>query len=398
MRTLPKRSVSWERSRPPGQSNSNPGTLAEMQMALQEHSTMKYPKRRPSQSSRASNTLPLTKVGCLVFPFIYFCLFSWQRLNILKTTKPAADVRGTASSPASSDTMLDSLCPPKPSTHLSPSSVPPIWIPGYPGSGSELLRDLLQSGTRHPAHDIYYEEYCQGGITCKTHWPAFDDRDPRNLTKPHLVFDNTRAWLLLRQPSAALPSYRNFLYEVNHNMTDHSQQAPEHAWISWRNRRFNRDMNRWANMIRTWFNDTSSPVPITLIVGYEDLVDSRQGPVLMQQMHEQLKSAQSRHALHDVGDEIPSSWTLQDMHCAWKYHVLERPGKKRTSRGYKPRFTIDQYQTMHQTLVDLQQEFPHQAQLCSWLQRYQREVERDLKLALDTQKDALSATTPVVSP
>ena len=200
-------------------------------------------------------------------------------------------------------------------------------------------------------------------------------------------FDTTTAFLLLRHPAAALPSYRNFLYEVNHHIPDHSQQAPEADWIEWRDRRFHRDLQRWVNMIRTWYginNDTDSdknhsshsvdvPPRVTLLIPYEDLVQS---PAIVERIHAQL--AQKLNRTSD--DAPPLTLNLTDMKCAWQHYVVDRPGKKRITHGYKPTFTRSQYQQMRDALVQLQMQFPHNSEpeLVTWLHHYQRDVERKL--------------------
>lgn len=248
-----------------------------------------------------------------------------------------------------------------------------------------------------PALDVYNHGYCQGAVTCKTHWPAFDhQRIPAQLQRqePQYKFHNTTAFLLLRHPAAAIPSYRNFLYEVNHGLKDHSRQAPQPAWLEWRDRRFDRDMDRWARVIRTWYtehdddnnsdkDESAAPVKISLLIPYEAMTDPVQGPKLVDEIRQQLQKAGHVMNDDDNDDGNPTSQrrSSHTMHCAWHRHVHERPAKKRGGKTYRPGFTVAQYQTMHATLVALQQEFSHEATLCTWLQRYQQQVEDELRMA-----------------
>ena len=256
--------------------------------------------------------------------------------------------------------------------------IPPIWVPSYPGSGSELFRDLLHSFTGRPASDIYddMKAVCQGSVMCKTHWPTFKAKSPMEIeanTKKPATFHNTTAWLLMRHPAKALPSFRNFLYEVNNGADHHVQQAPEEAWIEWRDRRFQRDIKRWTRMIRTWHHGAEAdtklpPLRVSLIIPYEDLVHPQHGLTVVEQLHQQLQAA--GHTNVD----------LPQMKCAWKHHVLDRPGKKRSSRGYVPRFTVEQWQNMRMAIRDLQDEFcPNEVVLCHWLTAYQADIATFLK-------------------
>ena len=218
---------------------------------------------------------------------------------------------------------------------------------------------------------------------CKTHWPTFRAKSPREVVqqkadknRPAITFHNTTAWLLMRHPAKALPSFRNFLYEVNNGEGGHHvQQAPEPDWIEWRDRRFERDMKRWTRMIRTWhldgqqINDTPiPPLRVSLIIPYEDLVDPVHGPTVVEHLHEQLQAAGHTNV------------NLQDMQCAWKHHVWDRPGKKRSSRGYTPRFTVQQWKDMQGAMRDLQDEFcPNEVVLCHWLSTYQDDIATQLE-------------------
>jgi hypothetical protein len=83
----------------------------------------------------------------------------------------------------------------------------PIWLPAYPGSGSEMMRDLVNELTQEEmgGADIYTEN-CENAntVTCKTHFPVIK-RKPRSLS--HL---SKSVIILLRNPCSAIPSYVNF--------------------------------------------------------------------------------------------------------------------------------------------------------------------------------------------
>jgi hypothetical protein len=56
----------------------------------------------------------------------------------------------------------------------------PIWMVAYPGSGSELMRDLVNELTQNvkAGGDIYSKTKCLGAVTCKTHFPALPFKPP----------------------------------------------------------------------------------------------------------------------------------------------------------------------------------------------------------------------------
>lgn len=63
-----------------------------------------------------------------------------------------------------------------------------IWIPGYPGSGSELLRKLIMAITGEDTSGIYFHpkahlSTCLKGnvVTCKTHWPMIESQNSTDL-------------------------------------------------------------------------------------------------------------------------------------------------------------------------------------------------------------------------
>ena len=355
-----------------GTAMSSPETIHDMKRALLRQTA----RRRHNSRVRTARRMIM---GLLPLAYAVFLLVRYHAHCTKHTWTQEASLPQMAASPQTvpqpqKQQQVDAWdgkrqCPPWNTTTtndtLRQSPVPPIWVPSYPGSGSEMFRDLVHAWTHLPAADVYFDRVCQGAMTCKTHWPALEGRDPHTLSS--YAFDRRTAFLLVRHPGAALPSYRNFLYETNHHMPDHSQQAPEPAWIEWRDRRFDRDMQRWADVIRTWYGP-AAPQRVTLLLPYEDLVRS---PALVERIHAQLRTVLQGH-------EEEVSLNLADMQCAWQHLVVDRPGKKRTNRGYKPQFTVPQLQRMHDELMQLQAEFAKETELVTLLHRYQQDVERDL--------------------
>jgi hypothetical protein len=82
----------------------------------------------------------------------------------------------------------------------------PIWMPAYPGSGSELMRDLVNELTQNEtaAGALFKTLHCRGAVTCKTHFPL------QGLNPEKYKWVSKQAVLLLRNPCSAIPSFFNF--------------------------------------------------------------------------------------------------------------------------------------------------------------------------------------------
>jgi hypothetical protein len=178
------------------------------------------------------------------------------------------------------------VCSPIPSTNSTTYKT--IWIPGYPGSGSELLRVLveqvsggLKAGKRkcidHPA-------------TCKTHCPVIK-HCPTSLANKKMSLANyyhPNALLLIRNPRYALPSYVNFIYEAQQRpkgskLQTHSKQAPVKFWKQIRNDTFTDYLFKgWKQTIVWWVGGGHRHLyNVSLVVPYEQLTNPQQAPILL---------------------------------------------------------------------------------------------------------------------
>jgi hypothetical protein len=227
-----------------------------------------------------------------------------------------------------------------------------VWIPGYPGSGSEMLRQLLEAMTVLPA-DVpesnvtwvtagnAYDDYpgndqistCLHAVTCKTHWPAFPIPHPYQFRKERLHQKFTSpghvepAILLLRHPLLAIPSYYNFRHEtVNFTKGDtlisHFRQAPQQDWEKWRDERLDRQLQNWKRVIETWFNhaDKKSSPPnlrfqVHYVIAYEHLTSHGNGEEYEKCFrHSPQKSETSRRQLGGIqSDACVGIMTLYDV-------------------------------------------------------------------------------------
>ena len=138
----------------------------------------------------------------------------------------------------------------------------------------------------------------QNMVSIKTHFPSHEGREiPGAENVP-------RAVLLVRHPLYSIPSYYNYLYEMENNLENHSTRAPLEAWIQWRNDNFDRQLQVWRRHTEYWMDHYSKTN--RLVVAYENLTDDEMGPVETTRIAEFL----SRSDGVDVRDaeEIPCVW------------------------------------------------------------------------------------------
>lgn len=256
----------------------------------------------------------------------------------------------------------------------------PMWIAGYPGSGNDLLRKLVEHLSGFPGKDVYTDDHChldpdhekydaapkrrtslqqslrqprqqRAAATCKTHYPAYKRYPPHEYT--HKMTQDA-AILLVRNPMNAMPSHFNFLWEYQHRIPDHSQQAPEQAWITWRNSHWQEQLQLWQQLLYYWYEHWQ----MLIVLPYEHMVQSTRGPLLLQMLAEQLDE---NHVppKHAADNTTWLDFDTYDFGCHWHYCVQSKRGAtvKRSSHAYQPTFTPEQYEGLRQVLGETYQYF-----------------------------------------
>jgi hypothetical protein len=250
----------------------------------------------------------------------------------------------------------------------------PMWIAGYPGSGNDLLRNLVEHLSGFPGKDVYTDDHChldphhekydqapkrrtssstqqspqeqqQRAATCKTHYPAYKRYPPYQYTRQ---MTQDAAILLVRNPMNAMPSHFNFLWEYKHQVPDHSQQAPERDWIKWRNAHWQEQLRHWQQVLYYWYEHWE----LLIVLPYEHLTQPTRGPALLQMLAAQLDD---NHMPLNQNDTTP--WLDFDTYhfgCHWHYCVQSKHGAtvKRSGHAYQPTFTPEQYQALRQVLAE----------------------------------------------
>ena len=345
-------------------------------------------QKRPSVLSRKQQNRPRRRfVLNRLVPILVTCLLCaslWLNWSVLKSSNSELP---SATTKVSRKTTCSPVAP------RSSTQAKPLWIPAYPGSGSELLRELIPAFTGLQSSDVYEDTglvqtkegmtcSAPNTITCKTHWPLLDKRNPWRPARLELM--SRTVLLLLRNPAKAIPSHFNFVWEAqqeNASALDHTVQAPQEAWRKWRDANFKNQLKTWAWTIKRWHldtvadsNDTEPYFRIPLYLPYEELIQESTGPGLVQDMVNVF--LQEGHSLPDKA-KLSSS----ELECLWRQVVLERPHKKRREHsytpGYRERQKIAFLRTFRKKLYPILSDRPA---LLRILQAYEKDIETNLRI------------------
>merc|ERR1740139_2129165 len=185
----------------------------------------------------------------------------------------------------------------------------PIVTASYPGSGSKMTWNLIESLTGFWTGDDWFSNGRQENVvSIKTHYPHSAGR------KIPFANDIQRALILIRHPMDAIPSYHNYQYEVENGLTLHSVRAPVDAWIPWRDLNFETELNRWKDSIIYWMDSFSQED--RMVMFYENIVEDHTGPSDTLKLSEFLAKAPGVEAVDEERAE-----------CVWRaiirYHESE---------------------------------------------------------------------------
>lgn len=159
---------------------------------------------------------------------------------------------------------------------------PPTLTSSYPGSGAKVTWKLIRSITNLMTGDDYDhngQSHARQAVSIKTHYPS---HTPYDVFGPFANID--RAILLLRNPMNAIPSYHNYLFEVENKLVNHSTRAPVEAWLKWRDEHFETELERWREHTQWWMERYD--YWHRLVVSYEELTSAGSGPKVMGEIGE----------------------------------------------------------------------------------------------------------------
>jgi hypothetical protein len=228
----------------------------------------------------------------------------------------------------------------------------PVILAGYPGSGNDLSRTIVERLTGFDGNDIYTSDgNCsawQRAATCKTHFPMNGDYPIDSIRDSFAP----SAALLIRNPANAIHSLYNYFWELDHNVTDHSQQGPEGEWITWRDEQFDYQIEQWSKLLVYWFDHWD----VQTLLPYEQLTHPETGPLLVQQL-----------ALHL---EFSGFSTATDYECQWYDCVVQSARVKRAPHRYAPSYTLTQKRKMLQAVKQSLVRFSDHSALAPLLHQY----------------------------
>ena len=150
--------------------------------------------------------------------------------------------------------------------------VTPIYQASYLGSGSEMLRELIEAITGIKTGDTLKSRK-KGVVAIKTNYPTNKKDTKINFWNQ----DMTRALLLVRNPLSAMSSLFNHINEHNKGLVPHSSQAPVHEWEAWRDENFKKELNLWAEHLKYWLSSFRGNN--LHIISYEAMTNELHGPV-----------------------------------------------------------------------------------------------------------------------
>jgi hypothetical protein len=161
-------------------------------------------------------------------------------------------------------------------------------------------------------------------VAVKTHFPShtpveiFDKDDLKRIG---------RAVLLTRNPINSIPSYHNFVYEVQNGLLNHSTRAPIEAWIKWRNALFEQELQAWVDHQKYWLDNYNNQEQFHLI-SMEHLTSDERGPATIQRLGQFLASG---------GQDISDAMVPYDrMPCIWDMFVHGKvPGERERRHSHR---------------------------------------------------------------
>jgi len=202
----------------------------------------------------------------------------------------------------------------------------PAWTASYPGSGAKLTWKLIRAITgifTSDDHD-HNGRVAKGMVVAvKTHFPS---HTPLEIFDKENLKGIGRAILLTRNPINSIPSYHNFVYEVQNGLLNHSTRAPIEAWIKWRNALFEQELLAWIDHQKYWLDNY--PRDKLHLVSMEHLTSNDRGPTTIQHLGQFLAAG---------SQDIAESMVPYDrMPCIWDMFVHGKvPGERERRHSHR---------------------------------------------------------------
>ena len=238
----------------------------------------------------------------------------------------------------------------------------PMFQASYPGSGSAMMRDLIEGITGVKTAETKRRDDV---VAIKTLYPvrSFD-------LHPNIWNRNMKKMILLvRFPLHAISSNFDHIYWRQNNLQAHSAQPPKEIWEAWRDEHFKNELNAWVDHLQYWMGNFKAAN--RLIVTYETLTHKEQGP------QDTLRLALFIRTAFNEGTINPApAFTLP---CLWFRAVrvfnqsnvnMFQDNNHAAGNNYQPIFTTLQLEMAATKLNTLQLKFSTDRRLGPILQKY----------------------------
>jgi len=251
--------------------------------------------------SKRKHILKVVALSCTIFAVLNE--ISWEPIHTVRIlTVDTVDAVDAVDA-------VDDSCALEPPRE-PPLGTIPIIAASYPGSGAKMTWNLIEGLTGFWTGDEWFlnGRTSENVVSIKTHYPHSEGR-----LIPHDV-KIQGALLLVRHPMDAIPSYHNYLYEVQNKFPPHSLRAPVDEWTTWRDLHFEDELMKWKQSIIYWMD--AIPSEHRLVMFYEKIVDEETGPLEALKLSEFLDRS---HNVNAVGEKRAR--------CVWqaivRYHEAE---------------------------------------------------------------------------
>ena len=239
----------------------------------------------------------------------------------------------------------------------------PIFQASYPGSGSGLMRDLIEALTSIKTGETKRRNDV---VSVKTLYPS------RTLDIAPSFFnrDMKRMILLIRNPLHAIPSHFNHIYWQRNGLPLHTGQPPESEWAAWRDENFMKEMESWVDHFLYWTNKFEPKN--RLIINYEDLIREGYGAKQATRLAFFIKGSSSKNTIEPAPSfTIPCLWFRTTMvnNEASQHEFHSGPALSGT-KNYIPSFSTRQLEMTVAKLSTLYRQFSYDLYIGPMLQNY----------------------------
>jgi len=237
----------------------------------------------------------------------------------------------------------------------------PMFQASYPGSGSEMMRDVLESITGIKTAETTRRTDV---IVVKTYYPyRHFDLQPGIMNR-----DMKKVILLLRYPLHAIASNFNHIYWNEHNL-DHNKQPPIQAWDKWRDEHFEKELKSWAAHLNFWTQNFKPSH--RLVVDYESLTDDDKGPRDVTRLSFFIKSTYNEGTVNPApAFTLPCLWyRAVKMKDEIKTDIFQ-DNRYHTNGNYQPMFTNQQLEMAATELSNLHVKYSSDRRIGVTIQRY----------------------------